>query len=75
MKRGSLYPIALRKAKIVKNFGLSEWNRVKEYLLLRMQILSKGGRKNGEVASPKSVSIHKYMNINKGNTGAAYIRL
>ena len=25
----SLNPIALRKAKIIYNFGLSEWNRVK----------------------------------------------
>ena len=34
----NINPIALRKGKIVDNFGLSECNRVKQLLLLYLQV-------------------------------------
>ena len=51
-------PIALRKAKIACNFGLSECNRVrgKNFCPLRVDPTSKGG-KNGRFASCESIII------------------
>ena len=47
-------PIALRKAKIVYNFDLSECNRVN-----RVDCHKKGGKnQNGRVDTPECVSIH-----------------
>ena len=73
-KLGSaLNPFALRKAKIVYNFGLSECNMVKGYNLLlweqvlfflKLKAILKGGNYyNGRVVSPESVSI--YLNAVK----------
>ena len=66
--RSTLNPIALRKAKIVYNFGLSECSRVKRVtvsptransFLYKMTPIDKGGKKgNRRIASPESDSIY-----------------
>ena len=68
----TLNPIALRKAKIVHNFGLSECNRVKgknapkeaKTFLQLLAALEKGGNKeNCGVTFPESVPIHLDLDI------------
>ena len=70
-KRVCFNPFALRKAKIVNNFGLSECSRVKgKNLLLKEQIFplkvdprEVRKKRNGRVAFPERVPIHLNFHI------------
>ena len=59
--RQSLNPIALRKAKIVYNFGLSECSMVIEYLLEGLQILLR--RDAEKIVKLLPLKVYLFINI------------
>ena len=67
----TLNPIALRKAKIVYNFGLSECNRVKAY---KMKTVDSANRVDKEeVAHDEPPNLDPVLQIRRGWSGGAKV--